>query len=93
MPTSVVFSPEMESRVRFVEDTPPAEIIERTLSMLRGGEAPEQLLAAAALAVSRSTEIPSNHHGDSDLANNRRPYRISQLHHNSQGSWLRSSAY
>jgi hypothetical protein len=63
MPTPVVFSPEMESRVRFVEDTPPAEIVERTLSMLRGGEAPEQLLAAAALAVSRSTEIPSNHHG------------------------------
>jgi hypothetical protein len=53
----------MESRVRFVEDTPTAEIVERTLVKLRGGEAPLQLMAAAALAVSRSTEIPSNHHG------------------------------
>ena len=63
MPRSVTFAPEMESRVRFVEDTPPAEIVERTLSRLRDGEAPAALLTAAVLAVSRSTELPSNHHG------------------------------
>ena len=63
MPTSVKFSADMESRVRFVEDTPPGEIIERTLSRLRDGEEPGLLVTAATLAVSRSTELPSNHHG------------------------------
>ncbi len=63
MPNSVTFPAEMESRVRFVEDTPPGDIVDATWQRLRSGEVPEALLTAAVLAVSRSTELPSNHHG------------------------------
>lgn len=63
MPASVTFSADMESRVRFVEDTPPEDIVEAAWRKLRAGEPPKALLTAAVLAVSRSTELPSNHHG------------------------------
>ena len=63
MPTSVRFSEDMESRVRFVEDTPPADIVEAAWQKLRAGETPKAMLTAAVLAVSRSTDLPSNHHG------------------------------
>jgi hypothetical protein len=55
--------PETEAAVRFVEDTGPAEIVAGTVARLRAGEAPESLVRAAALAVTRSTELPADHHG------------------------------
>ncbi len=63
MPASVTFTADMESRVRFVEDTPPEDIVEAAWRKLHDGESPKALLTAAVLAVSRSTELPSNHHG------------------------------
>ena len=63
MPASVTFSADMESRVRFVEDTPPEDIVEAAWRKLRDGDPPKAMLTAAVLAVSRSTELPSNHHG------------------------------
>ena len=59
----VEFPREMEQRVRFIEDTTPDHICETTLEKLRKGDRPEQLLAAAGLAVSRSSELPTHHHG------------------------------
>ncbi len=59
----VEMSPEIEADVRFVEDTDAALIVPATLRRLRDGVAPERLLRAAALAVSRSTELPPDHHG------------------------------
>ena len=54
----------MEATVRFVEDTPPAYIVEETIARLdAGGDTATDLLAASALAVSRSTELPADHHG------------------------------
>jgi hypothetical protein len=59
----LAFEPETEAAVRFVEDTGPAEIVAGTVARLRAGEAPESLVRAAALAVTRSTELPADHHG------------------------------
>ncbi len=59
----VEFPRYMEHAVRFVEDTEPGRIVEATLEKLRAGESPETLFAAAALAVSRSSELPADHHG------------------------------
>lgn len=59
----VEFAQDMEREVRFVEDTDPGQIIGATLDKLRAGEAPRRLMAAAALAVSRSCELPPDHHG------------------------------
>lgn len=53
----------METAVRFVETTPPARIVEETIARLDAGAAANELLAAGALAVSRSTELPADHHG------------------------------
>lgn len=53
----------MEATVRFVEGTPPASIVEETISRLDAGGVANELLAASALAVSRSTELPADHHG------------------------------
>ena len=53
----------MEQQARFVEDTPPQQVIGATLEKLRSGATPGELLAASAVAVSRSTELPSEHHG------------------------------
>jgi hypothetical protein len=49
--------------VAFVEDTPPEAIVGETIRRLRDGTAPRDLLAAAAVAISRGTEIPFDHHG------------------------------
>ena len=54
---------EMEREVRFVEDTAPEEIVSATLTRLREGAVPERLLGAAALAVSRATDLLADHHG------------------------------
>ena len=59
----IQFPPEVEPLVRFVEETDPALIVERTLAKLRGGTTPAALIAANALAIVRSTDLPPNHHG------------------------------
>src|SRR5216684_2961826 len=63
MPQSVQFSDAIEPLVRFIEDTPPAEILDRTLDKLRAGVTTQTMLTASALAVIRSTEMPPGHHG------------------------------
>ncbi len=59
----LAFDPETEAAVRFVEDTDPAEIVAKTVERLRAGETRESLVRSAALAVTRSTELPPDHHG------------------------------
>ena len=49
--------------LRLVEQTPPERIIARTLAQLRAGTPWQSLVAAAAVAVSRCTEVPFDHHG------------------------------
>ena len=49
--------------VQFIEETPPAEILDRTLDKLRAGVPTQTMLTASALAVTRSTEMPPGHHG------------------------------
>src|SRR5712691_6201654 len=65
MPMSqrVQFSDAIEPLVRFIEDTPPAEILDRALDKLRSGVPTQTMLTASALAVIRSTEMPPGHHG------------------------------
>ena len=59
----VEFDAPTEERVRFVEETPRDSIINQTIDRLQGGEDPMLLVTAAALAVSRSCELPADHHG------------------------------
>jgi len=59
----VAFDDATEERVRFVEETPRAGIVARTMARLAAGDDPEALVAAAALAVSRSADLPADHHG------------------------------
>lgn len=59
----LTFDAETERRVRFIEETPPAEIVERSLRELRAGTPAKDLLTASTLAVVRSTDIPPQHHG------------------------------
>jgi hypothetical protein len=63
MPQRVQYSDTIEPLVQFIEDTPPAEILDRTLDKLRAGVPVETMLTASALAVTRSTEMPPGHHG------------------------------
>ena len=53
----------IEPLVQFIEETPPAEIVDKTLEKLRAGLDIPSLLTASALAVTRSTEMPPGHHG------------------------------
>ena len=53
----------IEPLVQFIEETPPGEILDRTLEKLRAGVSVETMLTASALAVTRSTEMPPGHHG------------------------------
>jgi hypothetical protein len=53
----------IEPLVQFIEQTPPAEIIDRTLEKLRAGLEPKTMLTASALAVVRSADLPPGHHG------------------------------
>src|ERR1700682_6395999 len=62
-PQRVQFSENIEPLVQFIEDTPPGEILDRTLDKLRAGVPTETMLTASALAVTRSTEMPPGHHG------------------------------
>jgi hypothetical protein len=63
MPARIQFSDAIEPVVQFIEDTPPGEILERTLDKLRAGVPTQTMLTASALAVTRSTEMPPGHHG------------------------------
>ncbi len=63
MRTPVSLPEPMEARVRFVEETEPDEIIGATVGRLREGASAKELVTAAVLAVSRSSELPSDHHG------------------------------
>ncbi len=59
----VQFSDDIEPLVQFIEDTPPSEIVDRTLDKLRAGVPTKTMLTASALAVTRSTDLPPGHHG------------------------------
>lgn len=63
MADPVRFAEPMEATARLVEETAPDEIVAATIGRLKAGEPPARLLAASALAVSRSTELPADHHG------------------------------
>ena len=63
MPQRVQYPAAIEPLVQFIEDTPPAEILDRTLEKLRGGVPTGTMLTAAALAVTRSSDLPPGHHG------------------------------
>jgi hypothetical protein len=63
MPNRVQFSDAIEPLVQFIEDTPPSEILDRTLEKLRSGVTTKTMLTASALAVVRSTDLPPGHHG------------------------------
>jgi hypothetical protein len=63
MPQRVQYSDDIEPLVQFIEDTPPSEILDRTLAKLRAGVPTQTMLTASALAVTRSTEMPPGHHG------------------------------
>src|SRR5262247_3262073 len=65
MPQPVRFSDAIEPLVQFIEDTPPSEILDRTLEKLRAGVPTQTMLTASALAVTRSTDMPPGHHGGS----------------------------
>src|SRR5712692_10035580 len=62
-PSRVQFSEDIEPLAQFIEDTPPEEILDRTLEKLRTGLPIGTMLTASALAVTRSTEMPPGHHG------------------------------
>jgi hypothetical protein len=59
----VEFSPDIEPLVQFVEETPPGEIVDKTLAKLRGGIPTGEMLRASAYAVARSSDLPPGHHG------------------------------
>ncbi len=63
MPQRVHFSDAIEPLVQFIEETPPDEILDRTLEKLRAGVPTQTMLTASALAVTRSTDLPPGHHG------------------------------
>src|SRR6185437_12943120 len=63
MPVRVQYPESIEPLVQMIEDTPPNEIVDRTLEKLRGGTDARTLLTASALAVTRSSELPPGHHG------------------------------
>jgi hypothetical protein len=63
MPNRVQYSDSIEPLVQFIEETPPAEILDRALDKLRAGVPTQTMLTASALAVTRSTEMPPGHHG------------------------------
>ena len=63
IPTRVQYPDSIEPLVQFIEDTPPAEVVDKTLEKLRGGIPTETMLTASALAVTRSSDLPPGHHG------------------------------
>src|SRR5215467_12366447 len=63
MHARVQYPDTIEPLVEFIEETAPAEILDRTLEKLRDGVAPQTMLTASALAVVRSADLPPGHHG------------------------------
>lgn len=63
VPQRVQYAAAIEPLVQFIEDTPPAEIVDKTLEKLRGGVSTGEMLMASALAVTRSSDLPPGHHG------------------------------
>jgi hypothetical protein len=63
VPKRIRYSDAIEPLVQFIEETPPAEILDRTLDKLRAGTPTQTMLTASALAVTRSSEMPPGHHG------------------------------
>ena len=63
MRAAVTLPEPVESEVRFVEDTAPEDIVGATVARIREGATARDLVRAAVLAVSRSTELPRDHHG------------------------------
>jgi len=63
LPQRVQYPASIEPLVQFIEDTPPSEIIDRTLAKLRDGVPTGMMLEASALAVTRSSDLPPGHHG------------------------------
>src|ERR1700722_590405 len=59
----VQYASDIEPLVQFIEDTPPSEIVDRTLEKLRAGVPIRTMLTASALAVTRSADLPPGHHG------------------------------
>jgi hypothetical protein len=59
----VQFSRDVEELVVFVEEADAETIVPATVDKLRAGVSPKALLTASALAVTRSTELPGDHHG------------------------------
>src|SRR3954454_18539987 len=63
LPQRVQYPASIEPLVQFIEDTPPSEIVDRTLAKLREGVPTGMMLEASALAVTRSSDLPPGHHG------------------------------
>ena len=63
MPKRVQYPDAIEPLVQFIEETPPDEIVDRTLEKLRAGVPAQTMLTASALAVARSSDLPPGHHG------------------------------
>ena len=63
MPRRVEYPAAIEPLVQFIEDTPPAEVVDRALEKLRAGVPTQTMLTASALAVVRSSDLPPGHHG------------------------------
>jgi hypothetical protein len=59
----VQYPADIEPLVQFIEETPPSEIVDRTLEKLRAGTPIKTMLTASALAVTRSADLPPGHHG------------------------------
>src|SRR5262249_30022444 len=62
MHARVQYPDTIEPLVKFIEETAPAEILDRVLEKLRNGVAPQTMLTASALAVVRSADLPPGHH-------------------------------
>src|SRR5262249_6545817 len=58
MPQRVQYSDDIEPLVQFIENTPPSEILDRTLAKLRAGVPTRLMLAASPLAGTLTPEMP-----------------------------------
>jgi len=59
----VQYPESIEPLVRFIEETPRSEILDKTLEKLRAGVPIKTMLTASCLAVTRSSDLPPGHHG------------------------------
>src|ERR1700729_2001087 len=63
MHARVQYPESIEPLVQFIETTPPAEIVDRTLAKLRAGIDPRRMLTASGRAGVGSSDLPPGHHG------------------------------